>query len=103
MELSLFHKVEKDVKQALGVMDQKSGKMMNYPQLLKHPKFSKAWSTSLANKFGRLANGVGGHIKNPTNRIPFIHDHEVPDGFIYLGAPFCQTSFPMSHVKSTVR
>ena len=77
MELSLFHKVEKDVKQALGVMDQKSGKMMNYRQLLKHPKFSKAWLTSSANEFGRLANGVGGRIKNPTNTIRFIHNHKV--------------------------
>jgi hypothetical protein len=37
----LLRKVEKDVEHALGVMDQKSGKMMNYRQLLKHPKFSK--------------------------------------------------------------
>ena len=74
----LLRKVEKDVKQALGVMDQKSGKMMNYCQLLKHPKFSKAWLTSLANEFGRLANGVGRRIKNPTNTIRFIHDHKVP-------------------------
>ncbi len=32
----------------------------------------------MANKFGRLANGVGGRIKNPTNTIQFIHQHEVP-------------------------
>ena len=33
---------------------------------------------SSANEFGRLANGVGGRIKNPTNTIKFIHKHEVP-------------------------
>ena len=74
----LLRRVEEDIEQALGVMDQKSGKMMNYRQLLKHPKFSKAWSTSLANKFGRLANGVCGCIKNPINRIQFIHNRKVP-------------------------
>ena len=26
----------------------------------------------MANKFGRLANGIGGSIKNPTNTIEFI-------------------------------
>jgi hypothetical protein len=41
----LLLKVEQDVKQALAVMDQDSGKMMNYRKLLKHPKFSKAWSS----------------------------------------------------------
>jgi hypothetical protein len=33
-------------------MDQDSGKMMNYRQLMEHPKFSKAWTKSSANKFG---------------------------------------------------
>jgi hypothetical protein len=41
-------------------------------------KYQDAWSLSLANKFGGLANGVGGRIKNPTNTIQFIHQHEVP-------------------------
>jgi len=50
------------------VMDQDSGKMMNYRQLRKHPKFNKTWTTSSANEFGRLANGVGGCIKG-TNTI----------------------------------
>ena len=74
----LLRRVEEDVEQALGVMDKKSGKMMNFRQLLKHPKFSKAWSTSSANKFGQLTNGFGGRIKNPTNTIRFIHNHKVP-------------------------
>ena len=36
------------------------------------PKYKKNWSTSSANEFGRLANGVGGRIKKPTNTIKFI-------------------------------
>jgi len=59
----ILNKVEQDIKRALAVMDHDSGKMMNYHQLRKHPKFNKAWATSSANKFGRLASGVGGRVK----------------------------------------
>jgi hypothetical protein len=59
----LLHRVEQDIERALAVMDHDSGKMMNYRQLRKHPKYNKAWTTSSANEFGRLASGVGGHVK----------------------------------------
>jgi len=49
----ILNKVEQDIEQALVVMDHHSGKMMNYRQLRKHPKFNKAWTTSSANEFGR--------------------------------------------------
>jgi len=52
----LLNKVEQDVERALAFMDQDSGKMMNYCQLRKHPKFNKTWTTSSANEFGCLAN-----------------------------------------------
>jgi hypothetical protein len=42
------------------------------------PKHTKAWSLSAANKFGWLANGIGGCIKNPTNTIEFIFQHKFP-------------------------
>ncbi len=58
-------------------MDADTGKLLNYHQLMQSTKYQDAWSLSLANKFGRLANGVGGHIKNLTNTIQFIHQHEV--------------------------
>ena len=74
----LLRKVERDVEQTLVVMDQDSVKMMNYRQLPKHPKFSKAWSKSSTNEFGQLTNSVDRHIKNPTSTIQFIHDHKVP-------------------------
>ena len=66
--LRLLCKVEQDIERAMAVMDQDSGKMMNYRQLRKHPKFNKTWTASSANEFGRLANGVGGRIKG-TNTI----------------------------------
>jgi hypothetical protein len=61
----------------MAVMDADTGKPLNYHQLMQSTKYQNAWSLSSANKFGRLANGVGGCIKNLTNTIQFIHQHEV--------------------------
>ena len=47
----ILRKVERDEEQAMSVMDQDSGKMINYRQLIKHPKFNKEWKKSSANKF----------------------------------------------------
>jgi len=73
-----MNQLENEVHQALAVMDEDTGKMLNYRSLLKIPKFKKLWSRSAANEFGRLANGVGGRIKNPTNTIKFICENEIP-------------------------
>jgi hypothetical protein len=59
-------------------MDADTGKLLNYRQLMRSTKYKKAWSLSLANKIGQLANGIGGRIKNPTNTIKFIYQHKVP-------------------------
>jgi hypothetical protein len=47
-------------------MDKATGKMLNYRQLLRHPKYSADWQLSSANEFGRLTNGVGGRVKGTT-------------------------------------
>ena len=73
-----LNKLESEVHRALAVMDAQTGQMLNYRQLMRHPDHKGPWSLSSANEFGRLANGVGGRIKNPTNTIKFIHKHEVP-------------------------
>jgi hypothetical protein len=73
-----FRRVEQEVHQALAVLDKETGKLLNYRQLLKHPKYKKDWDLSSANEFGRLAQGVGGRIKKPTNTIRFIYEKEVP-------------------------
>jgi hypothetical protein len=70
--------LENKVHQAMAVMDADTGKLLNYCLLMRSTKYQDAWSLSLANKFGRLANRVGGCIQNPTNTIQFIHQHEVP-------------------------
>jgi hypothetical protein len=59
------------------VLDQETGELLEYCQLLKHPQFKDEWNRSAADEFGRLAQGVGGRIKG-TDTIRFIHKHEVP-------------------------
>ncbi|KAL7525184.1 hypothetical protein ACHAXR_004198, partial [Thalassiosira sp. AJA248-18] len=63
---------------ANAVLDVETGEMLEYRQLLKSPKFQFDWNISSANEFGRLANGIGGRIKNPTNTIFFINKEDVP-------------------------
>jgi hypothetical protein len=71
-------RLENNVHQALAVMNADAGKLLNYRQLMRCAKRKKAWSLSSANKFGQLANGIGGRIRNPTNTIKLIFKHEVP-------------------------
>ena len=63
----------------MAVMDQSTGKMMNYRQLLRHkdPTIRKAWELSSANEYRRLADGIGGRVKG-TNTIKFIRKTDVP-------------------------
>ena len=62
----------------MAFMDADTGKLLNYRQLMRSTKYREAWSLSSANEFGRLANGIGGRIKNPTNTFDLIFQHEVP-------------------------
>ena len=71
--------MDNDVHQALAVMDADTRKILNYMQLLRNPKYKKNWTTSSVNEFGCLANGVGGRIKNPTNKITFIQRKDIPN------------------------
>jgi hypothetical protein len=70
--------IENEVHQAMAVMDEETGQLLNYRQLLRSAKYKKQWSISSANEFGRLANGVGNRIKNPTNTIQFIRKQDIP-------------------------
>jgi hypothetical protein len=79
--MRLTHRItrlENKVHQAIVVMDKDTGKLLNYRRLMNNPKFKKTWSLSAANKFRPLANGIGGHIKNPTDTIEIISKHKVP-------------------------
>jgi hypothetical protein len=59
------------------VFDADSGKILKYRQLLTNPQYRGVWSTSSANEFGRLAQGIGNMVKG-TDTIFFIHKHQVP-------------------------
>jgi hypothetical protein len=41
------------------IIDEETGKSMEYKDLLKDPKYREDWSRAAANEFGRLFNGVG--------------------------------------------
>jgi hypothetical protein len=57
--------LENEVQHTMAVMDADMGKLLNYRQLMRRTKYRQAWSLSSANKFGQLANGIGGRIENP--------------------------------------
>ena len=69
--------MKNEVHKALAIMDAETGKVLNYRQLMQSQKHKEIWSKSSANKFVRLANGVGGRIKG-TNTIKFINKHNIP-------------------------
>ena len=70
-------KIENEVHQAMVVMYAETGKLLNYRQLRRDPKYSKEWNKSSANEFGRLSDVVGGRVKG-TNTIKFIKRNDVP-------------------------
>ena len=61
--------LENDIHQALAVMDTDNGKLLNYRQLMRNPKYKNNWSISSTNEFRRLANEVSGRIKKPSKKI----------------------------------
>jgi len=73
-----MEQIENKDHQAMAVMDDETGQLLKYKQLLHSAKCEKQWSISSANKFGPLANGVGNRIKNPTNTIQFIRKKDIP-------------------------
>ncbi len=62
---------------ACAIFDEETGRMLNYRQLLTHPKHKEVWTTSSADEFGHLAQGVGGRIEG-TNTIYFIPYSKIP-------------------------
>ncbi len=73
-----YDKIGKQSLSSNGSNGQGHGQASQLQAANEQPKIQKAWSLSAANKFGQLANGIWGCIKNPTNTIEFIFQHEVP-------------------------
>ena len=67
------------------VIDEETGKSMEYRDLLKDPKHREDWSRAAANEFGRLFNGVGKNKDGTkrvvgTNTCHWIKRSQVPKG-----------------------
>ena len=60
-----------NVYQAMSVIDARKGKMFNYRQCKHDAKYKIQRDKSAANRFRRLADGVGGRTKE-TKTIKFI-------------------------------
>ena len=58
-------------------MDEDTGRLINFRQLMRDPKYKKNWSNASVNEFVRLANGFDSRIKNLTNTIKFIRKKDV--------------------------
>ena len=54
---------------ASSVLEQETGKQLNYGQLKKHPRLQETWNKSFSNEMGRLCQGVG---KGPTGKGKII-------------------------------
>ena len=55
--------IANSIEKAFPVLDPETGQLLEYRQLLRHPKFKDAWNISAANEFGRLAQGIKGRVK----------------------------------------
>eukprot|EP00804_Cyclotella_cryptica_P012573 CCRYP_014710-RA/>CCRYP_014710-RA protein AED:0.34 eAED:0.26 QI:0/0/0/1/0/0/2/0/588 len=58
------------------VLNEDSGKILEYRQLIKHPKYADTWTTSYANELGRLTQGI--RDIPGTNTMTFIHQKDIP-------------------------
>jgi hypothetical protein len=70
---------------ACAVIDEETGKSMEYRDLLKDPKHRETWSRAAANEHGRLFNGVGKNADGTqrvkgTNTCRWIKKSQVPKG-----------------------
>ena len=62
---------------ALSVLDEATGKSLEYRHLIKIPESKELWIKSFANELGRLAQGVVDREKG-TDTIKFIKKSQVP-------------------------
>ena len=70
---------------ALPVLDKETGKLLEYRQLRKDPRYAPIWNPSYANKLGRICQGFGKGTKGPkkqrvagTDTFRVMHYHDIP-------------------------
>ena len=64
------------VDMAAAVLDDKTGKLLEYRHLIQRPKHRKDWVFFFSNEIGSLAQGMPGR-NTGTNTMHFIHKHDV--------------------------
>jgi hypothetical protein len=62
------------------VTDPLTGIQMEYKDLMKDPALKPIWIKSMANEFGRLAQGVGTRMPTGSGTIHFITPDQIPKG-----------------------
>ena len=68
----------------LPVLYEETGQLMEYCQLLKHPKYAATWTTSYSNEMGRLCQGIGRNTEGTGKRVKgtdtffFVHYDDIP-------------------------
>jgi hypothetical protein len=60
------------------VMDDETGELMVYRQLMKNAKYKQTWGRTFGNEIGRLAQGIPGRVKG-TNTFYFIKQKQIPN------------------------
>ena len=60
------------------VLNEETGKMMEYRHLLADPKYKTIYSKAFGKEVGRLAQGIPGVVQG-TDTITFICKEEIPD------------------------
>eukprot|EP00957_Ditylum_brightwellii_P158150 12037686-Ditylum_brightwellii.AAC.1 len=63
---------------ANAIVDEETGRAMEYRDLIKNPKYMDDWKHSFANEIGQLAQGLKRDI-NGTDTILFVRHDEIPD------------------------
>ena len=69
---------------AYSVLDNNPGKLLNYEQLRKHPKYQETWNKYFSNEIGRSCqwfgkgkNGIGKRVEG-TNTFYVIRFEDIP-------------------------
>ena len=59
------------------VLNEETGKLMEYSHIMKNPKYSQLYATSYSKDLGRLSKGIPGQAEG-TNTIYFIDKADIP-------------------------
>jgi hypothetical protein len=59
------------------ILNEDTGKLMEYRHLIKNPKYSTIWKKAFWKELGRLAQGIPDTVHG-TNTIIFIPKHDIP-------------------------